>query len=273
MIPTRRTAPTLATALVLCALAPHYSMAQRGNDGSAEQEIASENANELRRQLQVAEEAVYSRFNDINSDDRFDIHCRNVTILGSRVPKRQCTSRDFRAQDAALGEVTTQGLSGGTSGAAGTATPGGQFLAAQLEGQAELFREIQRLAATDEQLAQAVAVLGERQRALAQFESRANGSRTLSREMAPEEHGLADGHRAFEVRIGRDPWTHKLAEHTFTLTSVTGEIRNLNVECAANRTRLEYQQDIDWTLPASWQECSLIVDASRDTTFILVEAR
>jgi hypothetical protein len=139
----------------------------------------------------------------------------------------------------------------------------------------ELQREMQRLAATDEQLAQAVAHLGERQRALAaQLEPR-DDTRTLSREMTPDEHGLppAEGQRVFEVRVGNDPWTHKLTEHTFTLTSVTGDIRKLDVECAANRTRLEYQEGIDWTLPASWQNCALTVDAKRSTTFILVEAR
>lgn len=264
------TAKTLAQALVAALLvgaAAHQAAAQRGAE-------ASRNVNELRRQLQDAEEAVFERFNEINSDDRFDIVCRNETVLGSRVPKRQCTSRDFREKDAALGEATTLGLSGSTSGAPSSAPPGGQFVASQLEGQVELQREIQRLAATDEQLASAIARVGELQRALAaQMQPRDDGSRTLSREMTPEEHGLGDGHRAFEVRIGKDAWTHKLNEKTFTLTSVTGEVRSIDVECAANRTQLEYQEDIDWTLPASWQDCAVNVAARRGTTFILVEGR
>lgn len=272
MTATRWTVFTTASFVLALGARVEEAVAQRGNDQRLEAPAAGD-ANELRRELQRAEEAVYRRFNEINTDDRYDIQCRNVTVLGSRVPKRQCTSRAFRDNDASLGEVTSQALSGGTSGVAGTAAPGGQFLAAQLEGQAQLQREIQRLAATDEELARAIERVGERQRALAQLESRADGTRTLWREMTPEEHGLAEGQRAFEVRIGREAWTHELTDHTFTLTSVTGDVRGLDIECAANRARLEYRADSDWTLPASWQDCVVVVDAARNTTFILVEGR
>ena len=40
---------------------------------------------DLRRQIQLAEELVYARFNDINSDDKFDIHCFERPMLGSRI--------------------------------------------------------------------------------------------------------------------------------------------------------------------------------------------
>jgi hypothetical protein len=60
---------------------------------------------ELRRNLQRAEEAVYARFNDINSDDRFDIHCRMESSPDTHIPVRVCVSNSWRDQDANFGQT------------------------------------------------------------------------------------------------------------------------------------------------------------------------
>ena len=63
---------------------------------------------DLRMRVKVAEDSVYSRFNDLNSDDRFDITCEPRTsshILGPRA----CLSKGQRKRGLlALGLLTPQ---------------------------------------------------------------------------------------------------------------------------------------------------------------------
>ncbi len=59
---------------------------------------------ELRFEVKIAEEALYARFNDINSDDRFDIHCFTERGYGTRILQRLCLSNSWREQDANIGE-------------------------------------------------------------------------------------------------------------------------------------------------------------------------
>ena len=40
----------------------------------------------IRAEIRRAEDAVFTRFNEINSDDEFDIDCRMEVPLGSHVP-------------------------------------------------------------------------------------------------------------------------------------------------------------------------------------------
>jgi hypothetical protein len=48
---------------------------------------------------------------------------------------------------------------------------------------------------------------------------------------------------------------------------VTGRIRDLRVRCGKLDKKLEYKEDVDWTLPDSWSDCTLAVGARRGTTF------
>src|SRR5262249_40126584 len=45
---------------------------------------------QLRLRIRIAEDAFYDRFNEINSDDRYDIHCSMRAITGSRIQHRSC---------------------------------------------------------------------------------------------------------------------------------------------------------------------------------------
>ena len=80
-----------------------------------------------------------------------------------------------------------------------------------------------------------------------------------------------DAKRAYEVRIGREPWDVALTERTFTLAAVAGEVRKLRVKCAQGSKRIDYQPDVDWTLPSAWHGCTLQVEATPGTTFALYE--
>ena len=95
---------------------------------------------------------------------------------------------------------------------------------------------------------------------------------TLYRDVSPGEQGFPEGaHKAVQVRMGMYPWSQPLTAHTFTLGSVDGHIRNMRVECENGGKKLEFQNDVEWTLPQAWGMCTLTVAAKRETRFSVVE--
>lgn len=48
---------------------------------------------EYRLEMEAARDRVYALFNEINSDDEFDVHCRNESRPGTRIPRRACRPR------------------------------------------------------------------------------------------------------------------------------------------------------------------------------------
>lgn len=75
----------------------------------------------------------------------------------------------------------------------------------------------------------------------------------------------------FEIIMGTKPFRHRLTRPTFTIADVLGEIRKLEVECLEGRRRFEYVRGVDWTVPDGWSDCTLQVNAARETTFRLYE--
>src|SRR5262245_52832236 len=70
----------------------------------------------LRLRIERAEEDVYTRFNEINSDDSHDIHCYQRVPRGSHIEKRVCVSNAARAADIAIAAATVRSLQGATTG-------------------------------------------------------------------------------------------------------------------------------------------------------------
>lgn len=220
---------------------------------------------ELRLQIRLAEEAVFARFNDINSSDDFDIHCRSEVFLGSRIAKRACVSNSWREQDRNI----AQAMLGEARGESGPSSQ--HFVSQQLLMQRKLNQEMRRLAHEDEQLGQAVLTLGQTKLALARRAGQEDRL-TVSREVAAAEDGLPyDARQLFEVRVGDAPWSHTLTERTFAFASVTGDIRSLALDCREEDEKLAYEPDAEWTVPAGWTSCILLVRAKRGTTFALLE--
>jgi hypothetical protein len=62
-----------------------------------------------------------------------------------------------------------------------------------------------------------------------------------------------------------------LTGRTFTFGPVTGLVRRLGIECATARKRVRYKVGMEWTLPPSARDCTLVVQAKRDTIFTLYE--
>ena len=284
LVSTRAT--TLSATLLLCAA----SGAQEATSPTSEQAtpvdeevlVIGKALEELRIRIELAENDVYARFNDINSNDLFDVHCYERPASGSRIEDRRCLSNAWRAADQDFANATVRDLQSGITvpdnGQGGTARGGAgyshipqQYRAKQLGTEQNVVEEMERLAREDPVLREAMIRLGQAYQAL---ESVA-GSRpewTLYREVTAGADGLPfDAQRVVEVRVGGTPWTHSLTGRTFTIAGVEGRIRAMSLECDATDARLEYEEALDWTIPPSWGACTLEVNAKRGTTFALYE--
>ena len=222
---------------------------------------------ELRRELDRAEEAVYARFNEINSDhQRFDIHCGLEAVIDSHIPRRICASNNWRAEDRSVG----QALLGEWRGETGV--PEQAYRTEQEDGQRMLHDELRRVAREDPEFRQALAHFAATRQALLAEEAKPPPRRSVARPVEPGADGLPFGARAaFEVQAGRQPWSHPLSPGTFAIGSVRGEIRELDLRCAQGKRSLEYREGIEWTIPRSYTGCTLTVNAAPAATFDFYE--
>lgn len=122
---------------------------------------------DLRFEIQVAREQAYAIFNEINSNDEFDIYCRDEGRTGTRATQRVCRAQ-FEGRvsaDAAkeyMAHLFLRCPQGINSGCIFSETSSGAISAAQgVEGQAlskrdQLKEEILRLAHQDDRFAQAI---------------------------------------------------------------------------------------------------------------------
>jgi hypothetical protein len=235
---------------------------------------------ELRFRIERAENDVYARFNEINSNDLYDMHCYERPPGGSRMVTRRCLSNAWRKADIAFADATVRDLqsssvaenmSGAIIGGAGYSHIPQQYRAKQLRTEGLVIDEMRRLAGEDPILREAMARLGQAYHARG-IVADDRSDFTLYRELTPGDESLAFGaRRVVEVQIGSSAWTHSLAARTFTLARVDGRIRAMHLACDATETRLEYEEALDWTIPPSWGACRLEVDAKRGTTFAFYE--
>ena len=227
----------------------------------------------LRLEIKHAEQAVYARFNEINSNDLYDIHCYDRNRFLSHIKHEVCLSNAWRKFDNAIAESTVQGMQSlNLDSVAGVSTGFVQASRAnQLATEQKIKKEMAELAHRDPALRAAVMRLGEAYQA----EEAMTGLRsflTLEWDMPAGDNGLPfRAQHLFQVRIGQVDWVHPLTSRTFTLGSVTGRIRDLRVQCNKTQHKLRYEEDVEWTVPNAWGECTLRVRATRETTFALYE--
>lgn len=222
---------------------------------------------ELRLEVERAQDAIFARFNELNSDDRFDIVCRTEVPIGTRIGRRVCSSNDWRARSA----EHASSLLGQLRGDQGP--PPEMFLIEQQNGQRQLVEEMRRLVFSDQTLYEAVVRFGKARMDLAEFTGSALHA-SYSRQVIPAEDGLPlDATRMFHVWIGSDRFMHPLAESTFGITRISGKIRRLEIECNQGRERHKYEDNQAWTLPPDWSGCVLLVDAKPKTHFALLELK
>jgi hypothetical protein len=202
---------------------------------------------------------VLARFNEINSDDLFDISCEWRPRPGSRVQYRVCLSSSWREEESNIARSMLQ-----------AGPPAAASEAQQRDMQRRLIREMKVLLVEDHELRQANERLVGAQLALSGKTGIAPEWSSSRQVFSPD--ALPFGaDLLFEVQIGRTPWSHVLLERTFTITDVSGDIRKLEVECDRGGERLEYAAEVEWTVPAGWNECTVRVAGKRETTFRLYE--
>lgn len=220
----------------------------------------------LRLQIRLAEDAIYSRFNDINGDDEYDIVCRREKLTGSNIPRRVCQPNFWRTAQAHAGEEAVRQLQGSF------ALSAQQFEAEAVTKRRLLAKKMEQLIKEDPQLRQAVARLVSLKQAARNGETPIVPTASSERDAADAEEPLPyDAAAVTDVQIGRKAWNHALTRRTFTIAQLYGEVRALAVRCGERTRRLEFEEGVEWTLPEDWGDCTLQVDAEPNTTFSLYE--
>ena len=267
-----RVVVSLCCAVAVCAGAHGQQGAQdaaRPPDVGDEIVVEGRNFAVLRLEIQRAEEALYDRFNAINSRDEFDISCDYEVLTGSKIPRRVCRANFWRTSEARAAHETVLGLQGSAF-----SFDAQQFEAQALYKHSLLAAEMRRVAAADPELQQAAFRLGTLEQALSQRRM------PMPPTAGTEERVLTSGEGqqlpygaavVADVHIGPEPWHHVLRWPTFTIANLFGELRSLEVRCNGQTERLQWEQGAEWKLPADWKSCTLRVDAPAGTTFALYE--
>ncbi len=284
MKPSRSVAiPIVAALFAGLALAPAFAAEPKAtsNDRPDEFIVTAKAIEDLRVKIRLAEDEVYARFNDINSDDGHDIHCYELSSPGTHVRKRRCVSNAWRELAAAGADATVRGFQSQSSGTLPDGSPqasvsggsgAGVYQANQLHTERVIMDEIRQLANDDPALRDAIARVGEGYQELAAATGERHPEWTLYRDLGTGGDGVPVGaKRLYEVRVGEVAWNHPLTAHTFTIGSVTGRVRDMIVRCGRLDSKLKYREEIEWTIPDSWGSCNLVVDAKRGTTFAFYE--
>jgi hypothetical protein len=110
---------------------------------------------EVRLEIERVENAVYERFNSLNSNDDFDIFCAEHAPTGSNIPVRSCRPNFLLRAEQRAGGASLSRMQG-------TAPRSPQNVSAHLQQMGEeLTAEMQRLARKDEQLLRGLTRLAE----------------------------------------------------------------------------------------------------------------
>ena len=76
---------------------------------------------------------------------------------------------------------------------------------------------------------------------------------------------------AIKAKIAEHYWRHTPTRRTFAIADVNGELDAIQVECNRRRAEIPYAPDAEWSLPAGWGACSLIIEGHNDTEFLFYE--
>ena len=221
----------------------------------------------LRFQIERAEDAIYERFNEINSTDDFDIFCRDEVPTGSRMRHRVCKPRFWQEAQSQAGTETARTFQG--SYAMSVAVINAEALYKN-----ELMDdELRQLAASDAQLLDAIVKLERLRTTLENYDDAQNDENATRAFVATaDEYSLPyDAAVMAEVRVRSGPFSHVLTHPTFAVANVFGEIDSIELYCRNQTHRLQFEPGAEWSVPADWEPCYVEIDARRDTTFSLFE--
>jgi TonB family protein len=71
--------------------------------------------------------------------------------------------------------------------------------------------------------------------------------------------------------VTSDDWMHVPSRRTFAVGDVSGTLREVGIECDRRTATLPFQEDVEWSVPATWGNCTLAFNGRRGTTFTLFE--
>lgn len=68
-----------------------------------------------------------------------------------------------------------------------------------------------------------------------------------------------------------DLWHHNLVRNQFSLVNIVGNLTKLDVRCANKRHVFTVENNNTWTIPQTWQACSVFVYGEKNSQFQLIE--
>jgi hypothetical protein len=217
----------------------------------------------LRLQLRRTREAMFARFNEINSDDKFDIHCYWEAPLGTRIKAERCVPNYQRELEGGY----AQAFLGQLRGEAGI--PPEAYWGDMTFWNRKLSDEWLRLANEDPEFKRTMQRFGSARTALDRLTP---SFFSKSRDVTPRDTASLNGpQRALDVTAGRKPWKHKLGTRTFAIAIPGDDIQGITVTCENATEHLEYRPNSEWTIPDDYGKCWLQVDATPGTAFNLYE--
>jgi hypothetical protein len=131
--------------------------AQQGSSELEELIVSGRRPENLRLEIERLENAVYERFNALNSSNEFDVHCFEQPPTGSNIPVRTCAPNFVTRTESRAGETMVRD---GRDKAGNNNNPAEQRMNIERKNR-EFVEEIQRVARADEQLLRGLARLDE----------------------------------------------------------------------------------------------------------------
>jgi len=96
----------------------------------------------LRLEIDSAETVAYNLFNELNSNDEFDVKCKEVRHTSSHISRRTCMAEYLREEEARLAQDYVQGIQlGGGLISGGLGTPGSGMLLTLDAAKGEVFQK------------------------------------------------------------------------------------------------------------------------------------
>ena len=150
---------------------------ETADDGSVDETIdeitvfSGRTLGQMRSEIARAEDEAYAIFNDLNTDDRYDIVCKKEARIGSQIVRRVCLSRMYRdalsdaTEDAAEDAEDAEDAANGAS--VGVGTVGANISSRKHQ---QILREKMRSLASENQ--ELLAALKKRHKLVKEFEER-----------------------------------------------------------------------------------------------------
>ncbi len=82
----------------------------------------------------------------------------------------------------------------------------------------------------------------------------------------------SDARMVAKIRLGEaGTWQHDLYRRSFTLTKVQGKVSSMCLVCDSKCRPLRYEEGVDWTLAANWNNCKVEFIGEPGSNFELLE--